>query len=159
MRLRTPILLLSLLLYGQVKGQLILTEEENLSWINKLRDETELSTRLEMIRARLLSDTSVYVRKIGERVGFKRGTNENKKDGLCRPILIVEGSIIDITNDTERQTIENLTKELTTKNVKQLEVVDGERAKALFGQNGWCGVVLITATNKKGKKTLLRHKI
>jgi len=159
MRLRTLTLLLSLLISGQVSGQVILTEEENLIWINKLRDEKELSTQLEIIRTRILADTGVYVKNIGDRVTFKTGKNGNKKDGLCRPILLVEGYFLQITNDTDRRTIENLTNELTTKNVKQLEVVDGEKAKALFGQNGWCGVVLMTATNRKAKKTLLRFKI
>jgi|GEM_PF-4365709 len=159
MRLRTLTLLLNLLIYGQVNGQVILTEEENLVWINKLRDEKELPAQLEIIRTRILADTGVYVKNIGDRVTFKTGEYENKKDGLCRPILLVEGYFLQVANDTDRQTIENLTKELTTKNVKQLEVVDGEKAKALFGQNGWCGVVLMTATNKKAKKTLLRFKI
>ena len=159
MRLLTLTFLLGLLTYGQVNGQLILTEEENFAWINKLRDEKELSIRLEIIRTRILADTCVYVKNLGDRVTFKTGKNESKKDGLCRPILQVEGYFIQITNDTDRQTIENLTKELTTKNVKQLEIVDADKAKSLFGQNGWCGVIMMTATNKKAKKTLLRYKI
>jgi hypothetical protein len=159
MRLRTIILLFGLLVYGHVNGQLILTEKENLVWINKLKKEKELDGQLGILRTRLLADTNVYVKPIGDRGFLKTGRNENKKDGLCRPILLVEGYFIQITNDTDRQTIENLTNELTTKNVKQLEVVDGDKAKVLFGQNGWCGVVLMTTTNKKAKKTLLRYKL
>jgi hypothetical protein len=64
-----------------------------------------------------------------------------------------------VTNDTDRITVENLVKELTTDRIKQFEVVDGEKAKSLFGQNGWCGVILLTTTNKKAKKALLRFKI
>ena len=159
MKLRTIIFLFGLLTCGQVNGQLILTEEENLNWINKLRDEKELTIRLEIIKARLLADTNVYVKNLGDRVTFKTAKNENKKDGLCRPILLVEGYFISLTNDTEKQTVEDLVKELTIKNIKQLEIVDGEKAKSLFGQNGWCGVVMMTTTNKKAKKTLLRYKI
>jgi hypothetical protein len=159
MRLQTLTLVFGLLIYGQVNGQLIRTEEENLTWINKLRDEKELSIRLELIRTRILSDTGVYVKNIGDRVAFKTGKHKNKKDGLCRPILLIEGYFIQINNDTDKQTIEELAKELTTKSIKQLEVVDGEKAKALFGQNGWCGVVMMTTTNRKAKKTLLRYKI
>ncbi len=159
MRLRILTLLFGLLICGQVDGQLILTEDENLAWINKLRDEKELTTRLEIIRTRIFADTCIYVKNIGDRVAVKTGKNVNKKDGLCRPIFLVEGYFIQMTNNTERQTIENLTKELTTKNIKQIEVVDGNEAKALFGQNGWCGVVLMTTTNKKAKKKLLRYKI
>jgi hypothetical protein len=159
MRILKLTLLFGLLSYGQANSQLVLTEEENLAWINGLRDEKELSTRLEMIRARILADTCIYVKNLGDRVTLKTGKNENKKDGLCRPMLIVEGYFIQMANDTDRQTIEDLTKHLTIKNVKQLEVVDGDEAKALFGQNGWCGVILMTTKNKKARRTLLRYKI
>jgi hypothetical protein len=153
------ILIIGLLTWGQANGQLILTEEENLAWVKKLRVEKDLSVQLEVIKARILADTNVYVKSTGDVVTFKSGKNENKKDGLCRPILVVEGYFIKVDNNTDKQTIENLTKELTTDNIKQLEVVDGQKAKDLFGQNGWCGVVLMTAKNKKAKKSLLRYKI
>jgi hypothetical protein len=159
MRLRAITLIFGILAYGHVNGQLILTEEENLAWINKLKEEKGLEEQLSILRTRILSDTNVYVRPIGDRGFLKAGKNESKQDGLCRPILLVEGYFIQVTNNTDRQTIENLTKELTTKNVKRLEVVDGDKAKALFGQSGWCGVVLMTTTNKKAKKMLLRYKI
>ena len=159
MRLRTIIFLLGLLACGQVNGQLTLTEEENLAWIKKLREEKELEGRLTILRTRILADTNVYVKNIGDRVILKTQENKNKEVGLCRPTLIVEGYYISLTNDTDRTTVENLVKELTTERIKQFEVVDGEKAKSLFGQNGWCGVILLTTTNKKAKKTLLRFKI
>ncbi|MEQ8684909.1 MAG: hypothetical protein RIE86_06440 [Imperialibacter sp.] len=139
MRLQTLTLILGLLIYGQVSAQLILTDEENLAWINKLRNENELSTRLAIVRARILADTGVYVKNNGDRLILRKGGNENKQDGLCRPILIVEGHLLQVTNNTDKQTIERLSGELTIQNIKQLEVLDGEKAKALFGQNGWSG--------------------
>lgn len=159
MRLQIIILIIGLLTWGQVNGQLILTEDENLDWIEKLRSEKDLESRLTILRARVLIDTSVYVRPLGDREVLKTEKNKNKEIGLCRPLLIVEGNYINITNDTDPKTIENLVKELTTDNIKQFEVVEGEKAKALFGQSGWCGVVLLTTTNKKARKTLLRYKI
>ena len=159
MRLRTIILILGLLTWGQVNGQLILTEEENLNWIEKLKGEKELEKQLTILRTRILADTNVYVKNIGDRVILKTQENKNKEIGLCRPLLIVEGYYINVTNDTERTTVENLVKELTTDRIKQLEILDGEKAKSLFGQNGWCGVVLLVTTNKKAKKALLRYKI
>lgn len=154
MRLRTIILLFAFLISGQVNGQLILTEKENLTWINKLKEEKELAEQLNILRARILADTNVYVKPFGDRQFLKTGKNKNRKDGLGRPILLVEGNLVQITNDTDRRTIEKFTKKLTTKNVKQLEVADGEKAKALFGQSGWCGVIMMTTTNKKAKKAL-----
>lgn len=159
MRLRTIIFSLILLTYGQVSGQLILTEEENLTWINKLKGEKGLEGQLNILRTRILADTNVYVKNIGDRVVLETEKNKNKEIGLCKPLLLVEGYFMNITNDTEKTTVENLVKELTLDRIKQLEVVDGERAKSLFGQNGWCGVILLVPKNKKAKKLLLRFKI
>ncbi|MCW5911359.1 MAG: hypothetical protein KIT62_09810 [Cyclobacteriaceae bacterium] len=159
MKLQTILLLFGLLILGQVNGQLILTEEENLCWIEKLKSEKELEKQLIVLRARILADTNVYVKPIGDRVILKTEENKNIEIGLCRPLLIVEGYYISMTNNTEQITIENLVKELTTDNIKQLEILDGEKAKSLFGQNGWCGVIFLKTTNKKAKKILLRYKV
>ncbi len=158
MRLRTITLIIGLLICGHARGQLILTEEENLSWMNKLKQENELGAQLNILRTRILADTNVYVKPIGDRGFLKTEKHKNKKDGICRPILLVEGNLIQITNDTDILTVKGLTKELTTKNIKAIEILDGEKAKALFGQSGWCGVVMMTTTKKKAKKTLLRYK-
>jgi len=158
MKLRTVALLLGLFTYLPVNGQLILTKDENLAWIEKVREEKQLAVRLEIIRTRILADTNVYVQNTGDLVILKSGKSAGKPDGLCRPLLIVEGYLIEINNDTDRQTVENLTKELIIENIKQLEVVEGEKALSHFGQRGWCGVILITTTNKKAKKTLLQYK-
>ena len=144
---------------GKVNGQLILTEGENIAWIDKLRNEKELSEQLSMLRTRMLADTSVYVKNIGDR-GIPMAVKDKKQElGLCRPMLIVESYIIQVSNDTDNKTVEDLTNELTTDRIKQLGVVDVEEAKALFGINGWCGVVLLTTKNKKSKKALLKYKI
>lgn len=134
-----------------------MTEEENVTWIIELREEKELERQLEVIRTRILADTSVYVKRIGDRVILN--TDSTKSIGLCRPLLIIEGNYIDISNDTDVKTVENFVKELTTERIKQLKVADEKTAKALFGQNGWCGVILMTTTNRRSKKILLRYKV
>jgi len=160
MILRTIILIIiGFHTWGKVSGQLILTEEENIAWIDKLKNKKELSEQLSMLRTRMLADTNVYVKNIGDRVIVKTEENKNKALGLCRPMVIVEGYFIQVSNDTDNKTVEDLTNELTTDRIKQLEVVDVDKAKALFGQNAWCGVVLLTTKNKKSKKALLRYKI
>src|SRR5687768_15528518 len=105
MKLRTIIFLLGLLTYGQDNGQFILTEEENFSWVNKLKEEKELEGRLSILRTRILADTNVYVKNIGDRVILKTQENKDKELGLCRPLLIVEGYYINVTNDTDRTTV------------------------------------------------------
>ena len=158
MRFPTIILLAGILTWYEAKGQLVLTEEENIAWINKLRDPNELTEQLAMLRMRILSDTNVYVKNIGDRVVVRSERHKGKELGLCKPMLIVEGYFI-ATDDTDNQIVEDLADELTTDNIKQLKVVDGDKAKALFGQNGWCGVILLSTKNRKGRKSLLRYKI
>jgi prophage tail gpP-like protein len=159
MRLSRIILLAGLLAWQEARGQLILTEEENIAWINRLRDENELAEQLAMLRMRILSDTNVYVKNIGDRVVLRTERDKGKELGLCKPMLIVEGYFIQATNDTDNQIVEDLADELVTDNIKQLKVVDGEKAKALFGRNGWCGVILLSTTNRKARKSLLRYKL
>lgn len=71
---------------------------------------------------------------------------------------MVDGHLIQPNNDTDAQTVKNLTKELTSDQIKLLEVVDEKTANALFGSSGRCGLILLTPTNKKAKKALLRYK-
>ena len=149
------ILLIGLLTSGQVNGQLILTEQENLTWVNKLKGEKELPEQLNMLRSRLLADTNVFVRNTMDRIIL----NKDKPIGLCKPRLMVDGHLIQPTNDTDAQIVKNLTKELTTDQIKHLEVADEKIANALFGPSGWCGLVLLTPKNKKTKRALLRYKI
>lgn len=158
MKLPTLILLIGLLTWGQANAQLILTEQENLIWVNKLKAEKELAEQLNLLRSRILADTNVYVRNIGDRVILNTGKNKDKPIGLCRPRLMVHGYLIQLTNDTDSQTVENLSKELTTDQIKDLEVLDRKTANALFGSSGCCGIVLLTPTNKKAKRALLRYK-
>ncbi len=154
MKLPTLILLIGLLTCEQANAQLILTEQENLTWVNKLKGEKELTDQLNMLRARILADTNVFVRNTGDRIIL----NKDKPIGLCRPRLMVNGYLIQPNNDTDAKIVKNLTKELTTDQIKHLEVVDAETANALFGTSGRCGVILLTPTNKKSKKALLRYK-
>ncbi len=155
LQLPTLILLIGLLSWGHANAQLILTEQENLTWVNKLKAEKELPEQLNLLRSRLLADTNVFVRNTGDRIIL----NKDKPIGLCRPRLMVDGHLIQPNNDTDAQTVKNLTKELTTDQIKHLEVADEKTANALFGPSGRCGILLLTPKNKKAKKALLRYKI
>ena len=159
MRLQTIILIFGLLNWGHVYGQLILTEEENNAWINKLKSEKELTVQLKILRERILMDTNIYVNNTGDRLILKTEKQKNKELGLCRPILLVEGYFVTVTNDTDNKTVENLTKELTTDKIKELKLLDEGKAKEMFGPHCWCGIIFLTPANKKATKSLLRYKI
>ena len=50
MKLPILILLIGLISWEQAKGQLILTEQENLAWVDKLKGEKELTKQLSILR-------------------------------------------------------------------------------------------------------------
>jgi hypothetical protein len=149
------ILLFGLLSWSGASGQLILTEKENLDWIEIIKNEKDLNRQLEILRERILSDTNIYVLPVRHTVVGKSKGNQNKEIGLCRPILIVDGHLISLSNDTLPIAVEQLTQKLTTKNIKEMGVVDGEKAQSMFGQSGWCGVIMLVPSNKKARKSLL----
>ena len=156
MRLRTIKLIFGLLTYGQVNGQLILTEEENKAWIEKIRTEKELNKQLDLLRNRMLADTNVYIMNFGDRVILKTDKDKQKADGLCRPLLFVDGQPIYIKNGTSTKVIKQLADSLTTDNIKGLSVADDNQATALYGSSGLCGLIALTPKNKKVKRELLR---
>ena len=159
MRLQIMILIFGLLTYRQVNGQLILTEQDNFSWTNKLRTEKNMALQFEMLRMRLTADTNVHVKNFGDRVILKTGKNKEKADAVCRPLIIVSGQFIDITNDTDRKEIEKLTGKLTKNNFSEIKILEDNQASALYGRRGVCGAILLTPKNKRVKKEILRIKI
>lgn len=155
MKLRIITFLFGLLIYGQANGQLILTEEDNISWTNKLRNEKKPSAQLDILKSRLLADTSVCVKYFGDRVIVL----SDKPNAICRPIIVVGGQFINITNDTETKEIKKLTEKLTKNNFREVKILEDNQATALYGQRGICGAILLTPKNKRIKKEILRIKI
>jgi hypothetical protein len=156
MRLRTTILLFGLLTWGQTHGQLILTETENSNWTEKLRAEKDLNKQLDLLRSRILADTNVYIKPLVHYYVSKSDRDKNKSDGLCKPLLIVSGQIINIQSETPTKKIKELVNALTTDNIKELNIAHDNQAIALYGSSGRCGLIMLTAKNKKAKKVILR---
>lgn len=148
-------LLIALLFCMQANAQLILTVEENTAWIDRLSAEKELAEQLDILRARILADTNVQVGGAVHGAVFKA---EHRQWGVCKPMLIVDGYLIRITDWTDSQAIEDLSKALTTDKIKQLKVVE-EPAGAIYGYSARCGVILLTPINRKAKKLFLKIKL
>ncbi len=156
MRLQVLSIVIGLFTYGQAHGQLILTEEENKAWIEKIRTEKELNKQLDLLRNRMLADTNVYVMIFGDRVILKTDKDKQKVDGLCRPLIFVDGQPIYIKNGTSTKAIKKLVNSLTDDNIKGLSVADDNQATALYGSTGLCGLIALKSKNKKVKKELLK---
>jgi hypothetical protein len=71
---------------------LVLTKEQNDSWISRLEKAVK-SRQLELIKARILRDTNVYIQQYyADRIKFD---NEKEKGlrivGVGKPLLIING--------------------------------------------------------------------
>jgi hypothetical protein len=161
MRTRTIILIFGLLTCAQLKvsGQFILTEQDNRSWTSKLRSEKDAVAQFEILRTRLLADTNVYVRDFGDIVILKSEKHKDKVEATCRPLLIVGGRLIGISNNTDAKAVEKLIGKLTRDNFKEIVILEDNQATALYGQTGMCGAILLTPKNKKVKKDIFRIKV
>lgn len=147
-------LLIALLFCMQANAQLILTVEENTAWIDRLSAEKELAEQLDILRARILADTNVQV---GGAVHGAILKAKNRQWGACKPMLIVDGYLIRITDWTDSQAIEDLSRALTTDKIKQLKILE-KPSLAIYGSHSLCGVILLTAKNKKARRALFLDK-
>jgi len=149
-------LILSIALRAQSPlDSLVLTKEQNDKWILRLEKETK-PKQLGIIKSRILQDTNVYIPQYyPDGIKFDNEKARGKRtNGYAKPLLIFNGQLfIYINNDTKSKSITKLTEFLTDRNIKQISILKGTTATALYGSRGDCGVILLTT---KDKRTLRR---
>jgi hypothetical protein len=144
-------LLLTINLYGQVDNELILTQEHNDKWFEKI-EKLNLKDQLEVINRRLLADTNIFVPNNLDRVEIDK--LDGRQVGFCKPLMLFGGVIFSIENRTKTGDIRYLTTLLTTKTVEKVEIVKADQATALFGSRGICKGLIITTNSKKTRRKL-----
>lgn len=144
--------------YGQMNvHRLILTKEQNDSWISQLRAAPE-DTRLSLVRDRLLLDTNVYVRTpLPDRL--KVATDTGRIEAFARPFFIVTGKCdcltLDIVNSTKSESIRQLVALLSEKNARVKDIFYGDRnIAALYGSRSVGGVILLSMRKRSICKKL-----
>jgi hypothetical protein len=123
-------------------------EHGEIEWVEKLKAES-LEKQLQLIKQRLLSDTLVYANYSGDLIRSKPERFRNRVQVPCRPVLLINNSIINITNDTEGKKILQLCDLLTTSNILSIGVLPESEAISLFAWEGKCGAVFIEAKKRK----------
>jgi TonB-dependent SusC/RagA subfamily outer membrane receptor len=148
---------LSLALHGQNSNadSLIITYQQNNSWLDNVA-KLELKDQLKEIKKRILSDTNIYVRQsFTDRIKIEdQYKNEKRVQGQCKPIFIVEGQPVYITNGTDNRNIIALTKFLKADNIKKINILRDQTALAIYGSRAACGVLLISLKNKRTIKKI-----
>ena len=128
-------------------------EHGEIEWVEKLKVGS-LEEQLQLIKQRLLSDTLVYANYSGDLIRSKPDRFSNRVQVPCRPVLLIDNSIINITNDTEGKKIQRLCDLLSTSNIISIGVLRESEAGSLFAWEGKCGVIFIEAKKRKLIKTI-----
>lgn len=144
--------------YGQMNvHKLILTKEQNDSWISQLRAAPE-DTLLSLVRDRLMLDTNVYVRTpLPDRL--KMVTDTGRIEAFARPFYIVTGKCdfftLDIVNSTKSESIRQLVALLSEKNTRVKDIFYGDRdIAAIYGSRSVGGVILLSIRKRSVCKKL-----
>jgi hypothetical protein len=148
--------------FGQastVQDSLILTYEQNIRWLDRLETKS-IKDKLATISARILSDTSIYVRR-----GFADGIkieaqyeNEKRIPGECKPVLVFGYQPVYIDNQTSVNSIKQLADMLTTENVKDVRIMRDQNATAICGSRASCGVLVLDLKRKKVERKVKKMK-
>jgi len=151
------IALLSITSHGQIFSVdiVIVNKEQNDEWLNHL-GTLDRGGQIELIHKRLLADTITYVRQFGDRIVFKPLADSVKISSYCRLLLIIDGQPVYIKNSTETKRIKNLISILTSDNIKKVEILKDDKAAALYGSQGLCGLILISTSDKRTKRKIER---
>jgi hypothetical protein len=136
---------------------LILTAEQNSKWLDSLKT-LPLDQQLLTINDRLLSDTNVFVRQsYPDRIKVTDSLG-NRVYGDSKPTLIIGGYPMIIDNKTKTSKIVSLTKMLTIKFIKTINILspNDPAASALYGSASLSGIIVMTLTKKKYLKKFRR---
>ena len=142
------------------QDSLIVNYEQNGRWLDGLETKTTVE-KLSAIRARILSDTAIYVRrafadKIKIDVQYK---NEKRIQGECKPVLVFGYQPVYIDNRTSFSTIKELADLLTTKNVRDVRLMKGQNATAIYGSRASCGVLVFDLKKKQVERKVKTMKL
>ena len=138
--------------FGQTQN-LILTREQNNKWLDSLKS-LPLNRQLLTIKARLLSDTNVFVRQSypdGNRVNDSLA---NRVYGEGKPTLIIGGYPINIGNKTKTSKVIIVSNLLTETYIDSLRILspNDPATTALYGSAGQYGIIIMILTKKKYSK-------
>jgi hypothetical protein len=150
-----PLLLLCILLATALNAQPFTSLEENRAWVEHFRGQDQMH-RLSMLKKRMLADTNLFVSWYGDRVMLPSVRAATTTVGPCRPLLLVNGRAVSISNDTGPAALLKLTSLLTIGNIDSIVIAADEIAGPIYGTMGeQCGVIIISPkTRRIGKKML-----
>jgi hypothetical protein len=145
---------------GSSQDSLIVNYEQNGRWLDRLETKNTVD-RLSAIRARILSDTAIYVRRaFADRIKIDdQYKNEKRIQGDCKPVLVFGYQPVYIDNQTSVSTIKELADLLTTRNVRDIRIMRGQNATAIYGSKASCGVFVFDLRRKQIERKVKTMKL
>jgi hypothetical protein len=147
----TTFSLLTTVLLGQIKDDLVLTQEQNDNWFGSF-EQLGLDKQIEFLNRRILADTNIFVPTNFELL--EKVQLNGRQVGFCKPLMVAGEVQISTENRTRTEDVKHLTSLLTTRTVKKIEVVKGNKATALLGSRGACNGIIITIKGRRTKRKL-----
>lgn len=147
----TTFSLLTIVLCGQNKDDLVLTQEQNDKWFETF-GQLSLEKQIETLNKRLLADTNIFIPNNFELL--EKVQLNGRQVGYCKPLMVAGGVQLSIENRTSPEDIQHLTSLLTTRTVKKIEAIKGNQATALFGSRGTCNGIIITIKGRRTKRKI-----
>ena len=130
------------------------TKKENLEWINHLKNKSTLEEQLYLIKRKIYSDTLFCRDPKRIILDNKRGDNM-----ICKSIIVLEYNKKHFNLDLqERPYLFDLIKKINEKAIIEIDFLDNYMGAVYYGENGSCGVVILKATKKFGRKIEKKYK-
>lgn len=124
------------------RDSLILLTDQNDRWFSKL-ETAPLNDQVKMIRERILADTAIFIREaFADRISIDY-SHEKRIEGAGKPLLVFESVPAYISNKTSKASVEKLAGLITTGNVKNVTIMKGAKAQAIYGSRAMSGVVML----------------
>lgn len=161
--MKTSLLLIMLIiqtisLFSQSQN-LILTREENDRWFKDL-ELSSTSGKLELIKLRMLMDTSVFITKsypdrlILDNFPKLDSLSKIRLKGYCKPLYIIsfkqnKVKYLHCDNPIQTDQLRLIANLINKSNIIDINILKDDYAKAIYGSNGNCGVIIMTTRDKK----------
>jgi len=130
-----------------------LTETENMKRLELFEGDTLLAVKLEAIKKEIRSNILyTYPPKL-----MIKPSHPQTAIITCKIVfrLGIEGNFYSLDSQWNSN-IDKRLNLLTTKNIDSITVFQGNAATAIYGINGYCGVVVLHSSNRKLKREMKR---
>ncbi|MGV7105985.1 hypothetical protein [Flavobacterium sp. U410] len=130
-------------------------KKENTEWIHHLKSKTTIEEQLFLIKRKIYSDT-LFCDEPHRVILLDR---RNEDDMICKTIIVIEHNGKYFHLDLQKRSyLYDLIRKINKRKVVGVEILDSYKSAVYFGEMGSCGVVVVKATKKFGRRIEKKYK-